>query len=781
MKKKLFLALGSLLVLASCKVSITNEVSHTSNSNNISSSEVTNTSSSEDTSKENSSNTTTSDNNTSSSNATSSNNTSLSSSQNTSSEDKNTSSSQDTSSAVNPSVDESITSYGTYGEAIYAEWNDSNVDKAKVYYKLTSETNYQQIDKELVRTKSTGVARMDILGLKKGVYDVKIVTSSNQELLMHDINVTNYDRSGYAHFKASQAVGGYNNDGTPKTGATIVYVNDENKNTVSATINKKTYVGLTNILKAAPSTPLIVRILGRVNAATWKPISYGSSAITPDKVVGSNGKALPNKNLTEDDIISGGYNQLDTSKYTKLNGLSNRIKYDSSKKEFDSYYNMLDVSGAKNVTLEGVGDDAMFFQFGITWKSCSYVEVRNITFDDYTEDACAFEGTKSDDSATLSGFSTGHNWIHNNTFNEGKNYWDVCNEQDKHEGDGATDLKLNAYTTISYNHYYKNHKTGLVGGSDTQHTAAITFHHNFYDQCSSRLPLGRRANMHMYNNYYYKSSNYSMSLRGNAYALVENCYFEGGKTPMEVKSGAAIKAYNNTYSGVSSSIKDVASRTTTVSNSNEYGTDFDTNSSIFYYDATNKVSNVSYLASGEQVKEDAKNYAGPAHNNPTSKTAVDPTPTPDPVDPTPTEPTGDQVIFNASDLDDGEITSDQTKGMFTIKATSEKPVTVASDSSFSTFDSKYTKVVKFGGSTNKNYRNITFTLTQDAKIKIYAKSANASTSRSLGLYSSNSLVKTFDPIISATELTATLSKGTYYIGSINSGMNVAAIVVTYNA
>lgn len=50
--------------------------------------------------------------------------------------------------------------------------------------------------------------------------------------------------------------------------------------------------------------------------------------------------------------------------------------------------------------------------------------------------------------------------FHNNTFNEGRKNFDVCNEQAKYEGNGATDFKMNAYITLSNYHYYKNHKTG---------------------------------------------------------------------------------------------------------------------------------------------------------------------------------------------------------------------------------------------------------------------------------------------------------------------------------
>lgn len=74
----------------------------------------------------------------------------------------------------------------------------------------------------------------------------------------------------------------------------------------------------------------------------------------------------------------------------------------------------------------------------------------------------------------------------------------------------------------------------------------MTFHHNYYENCASRLPLGRQANMHMYNNYYYKSTGTNMSIRANGYAFVENCYVEACNNPFETKGTGVIKLYGTT-------------------------------------------------------------------------------------------------------------------------------------------------------------------------------------------------------------------------------------------
>lgn len=517
------------------------------------------------------------------------------------------------------SPNNAIKTYGGYSESLYVEWTTSSAESATVQYKLAG-GSWTNVDSQLIRQKSSTLARVDAVGLKAGTYSIKIVDGA-KTYTKDNIVVKAYDRSGYAHFKATEGVGAYNNDGTPKTDAKIIYVDEATKNTVTCKFGSTTYTGIVNILSKASksTTPLIVRILGQISAATWKSLTYGKSSLSASDVKGINEKQLPinSDELTQAALIAGGYNQLDTSKYSELEGLESKAIYSSG--EYDSFWNNCVINNAKNVTVEGVGTDAQIFQWGLTWKSGNSIEVRNITFDDSTEDACSFEG--SGDATDVDAFTSKRIWVHNNTFNEGINYWDICKEQDKKEGDGATDLKRASYITISYNRYYKNHKTGLVGANDACTTANVTFHHNFYDTCVSRLPLGRQANMHMYNNYYYNSTGTNMSLRSGAYALIEYCYFDNAKTPIETKDGeakyggkkAVVKLFNCKVDATTNSsytlnttnynIIVVTSRETLVANVNIFNQNFDTDPDFFYYDATNKKSDVTDLITDiDQVK-----------------------------------------------------------------------------------------------------------------------------------------------------------------------------------
>ncbi len=565
-----------------------------------------------------------------------------------------------------PAEDDVIT-YAHSGEECAAfEWKDADANKAKVEYKLSSSNSYIPVDKELIRQISADTARVDILGLKGGAkYDFRITTGGGKIKIITGVEISSHDRSGYAHHNYTGGVGAYNDDGTLKSDATVIYVTEENKNNVDGSGKS-----IAEYLASARGNkkPIVVRIIGTVGAATWKEgnVTYTKTSgntdsdgnLLPEAIVGANGKALDQKNWTQAELVAGGYNVLDTSRFAELKGLSSTIKWDSSKQEFDSCWNDCQIREVNNITVEGVGEDAEIFQWGMTFKNCNSVEVRNIRFYDYTEDACSIEG--SENSTTLSGFKHKNFWIHHNTFDIGVNYWDVCKEQDKHDGDGSTDFKYLSHITVSYNRYNGTHKTGLVGGSDSARQACFTFHHNYYNGCDQRMPLGRQANMHMYNNYYAGSGLYSISLRAGAYAFIENCVFTSGKSttrPIELVKGSygvpsakvincdidekkisnAISGGKNLYVG--------SDRTAAVEGGNLYGLNFEQDKDFY---------TVPDMLATAEVKTIIPEVAGVMHRNSNIDLGgtVDPeppVPDPDPEPDPPVEPTAKTVTMSVAE------------------------------------------------------------------------------------------------------------------------------------
>ncbi len=308
------------------------------------------------------------------------------------------------------------------------------------------------------------------------------------------------------------------------------------------------------------------------------------------------------KSSAKDTIYKG-------SEYKNLYGLN---VYDD-----DSYFNMLDVDSQNNITIQGIGTTAEIFQWGFTWKNCNSIEIKNLTFTDYTEDACSFEGKDIK--------SYGNYWIHNNTFNRGKNNWDISGERDKYAGDGGCDLKQVRNVTLSYNKFNKCKKTGLVGGSDSNLTMNVTFHHNYYYSVESRLPLGRQANMHIYNNYY-DSCGTCQDIRANAFVLSERNYFYNCTYPQKVTTNdtykkTIIKSVDDKYEACKNkSQATIASRLDTLQGeckpdgSTNY-TNFDINETLFYYDKANKKTNVDNLLETTNVKSYCQKYSGVLNNN----------------------------------------------------------------------------------------------------------------------------------------------------------------------
>ena len=474
-----------------------------------------------------------------------------------------------------------ITDASGYFESAYAEWTPiSGADSYNAYISEAESSLWKPINAAMVRQYS-GYYRVDEVGLKPGSYQIKIVPvisgaeNESGALITDALTVSAYDRSGYAHFNYTEGVGAYNDDGTLKDGAIVLYVTDANKNTVSVTSKDGTTVtGIGNILNsvgmdigggknskggvantnsdilrklAKDGTPLVVRIIGNVTAP---------------------------EGLTAYDSVDYGGSEGD-------NGFMARM------------------SGGKNITIEGIGHDATINGWGLHFicQTADYssgygrsFEVRNISFRNVPEDCVGMEGQQS--SSTLTA-PVERCWIHHCSF-----YAPVIAnpaESDKDGGDGACDFKRGQYFTNSYCFYDGYHKTNLVGSGDDSLQYHITYHHNYWKNCESRGPLARQANIHMYNNIFENQSSYCMSLRANAYIFSEYNLFINSKNVVDDKTGGVCKSYNNSFTSCSfgsGNIKIVSDKTETVSSANKYA-NFDTNSTL------------SYIPSGDYILEES--------------------------------------------------------------------------------------------------------------------------------------------------------------------------------
>ena len=459
-----------------------------------------------------------------------------------------------------------VVSAGGWNEMLYVVYSGvTDADVTGVSYSGAVSGSLTGDDfKYLVRDTDSGL-RVDIPGVPAGTYSVSLTTAKGV-ITQSGLEVNAQDRSGYAHYDYTEGVGAYTDNGTLKNNAIVLYVTEENKNTVSVTSKDGTKVtGIGNILNSAgedigggktsnggtkpntnsgiikklaqDGTPLVVRIIGDVKA--------------PDGVTA--------------------YDSTDLGGSVGDNGYMARMK------------------SGKDITIEGIGTDACVDGWGFHFMAESAAptlgksfEVRNIAFRNVPEDCVGMEGVQ--ESSTLSA-PVERCWIHNCEFYKPT----IANpaESDKAGGDGACDFKRGLYFTNSYCYYEGYHKTNLVGASDSNLQFHLTYHHNYWKDCESRGPLARQANIHMYNNIFSGQTSYCMNPRANAYIFSEYNLFENCKNPMQVKLGA-VKSYNDVLNNCKGDMDGtvVTDKSTKVDTACQYA-NFDTNASICYIPSGN--------------------------------------------------------------------------------------------------------------------------------------------------------------------------------------------------
>lgn len=319
--------------------------------------------------------------------------------------------------------------------------------------------------------------RCDIPGLRAGTYTliVRAFDDKGTEMAVSDaqsVTVRSHNREGYA-FTENVVPGGYNIDGTPKANAKIIYVTANTANTVTCEVSDgkavSTYTGLASIISACGKdrthTPLIVRVVGTV------------------------------KNTDIDGLKDGNY-----------------LNFEGK--------NVTDCS-LEHVTLEGIGDDATLYGYGVCFKRTRGIEIRNLGIMLFGDDAVSMDTDNY------------HNWVHNCDFFYGK----PGPEADQVKGDGSIDMKYRSTrTTISYNHFFDSGKVMGCGGATKEQDGnlLITFHHNWFDHCDSRCPRLNHTTAHIYNNYYDGNATYGIGCTEESNAFIECNYFRNLQRPMMI-------------------------------------------------------------------------------------------------------------------------------------------------------------------------------------------------------------------------------------------------------
>ncbi|MBR4362686.1 MAG: right-handed parallel beta-helix repeat-containing protein [Ruminococcus sp.] len=380
-----------------------------------------------------------------------------------------------------------------YGEGMYATW--SSVSGASGYNVYV---DGKKIDSMLIR-QYPGFMRADAVGLKAGSHTMKIVPIINGNEDSSKAGETNatasaHKREGFGFVNGSSS-GAYNDDGTLKSNAAVIYVTNANKDTVSVSLPDKNgsnvqLTGVQNIITNLKSNkkvgPVCIRFIG---------------------------------NITDPSVLNKGDLYVDTV--------------------------------TCGLTIEGIGSDATFNGFGLVLKNTSNCEVRNIGFMNCNSsegDDCGLQqgndhiwvhncdffygdaGSDADQAKGDGALDTKKSSYVTHSFNH---FWDngKCNLQ------GMKDETTSNY--ITYHHNWYDH-------SDSRHprirTCSVHVYNNYFDG-NAKYGVGVTMTSSCFvENNYFRNCKYPMlsSMQGSDIAT-------GGTFSGE--DGGIIKSFGNVMSG----------------------------------------------------------------------------------------------------------------------------------------------------------------------------------------------------------------------------------------
>ena len=463
----------------------------------------------------------------------------------------------------NPAGVIQITEAKGWQESAYLKW--APFEGASSYNVYVDD---KKIDAQLVRQYAS-YYRADVLGLKEGTYSVKVVpvNAEGKEIAgantASNLVVKSYNREGFAHFKYA-GVGAYNNDGTLKAGAKVLYITAKTAKTVSTTVNtgkSETITGLQSIIdaysKGKDKTPIAFRIIGKVSLSDLDHISSSAEG--------------------------------------------------------------LQIKGAKmNMTFEGVGDDATVYGFGFLLREAESVEFRNFAImrclDDamsldtknsnvwihnmdlfYGKKGSAADQAKGDGTVDIKGDSKYVTVAYNRFWDNGKA--SMCGMKSE-----------TGENWITYHHNWFDHSDSRMARIRTM---SVHMYNNYYQHCDV-YGIGATSGSSVF-----MESNYFDATKRPIMSSLQGTDAKGDGT-FSGEKGGLIKAYGNVFANkpdnfsyipyaenntsfdayeVSDPSEQVPVSVKTLVGGTSYN-NFDTNSSLMYAYAADKAADVPAIVEG---------------------------------------------------------------------------------------------------------------------------------------------------------------------------------------
>lgn len=187
---------------------------------------------------------------------------------------------------------------------------------------------------------------------------------------------------------------------------------------------------------------------------------------------------------------------------------------------------VIEIKQMSNVSIIGVGTNALFDQIGIHVRDASNIIIQNVHVRNVKK-----SGSPTSNGGDAIGMESNVNrvWIDHNKLE--------ASGGEKDGYDSLLDMKSGVTNvTVSYNLFNDSSRAGLVGFNDSDTNNNITFHHNWYKNIEQRTPLIRNALVHVYNNYWSNERIdymfHAINSRASAKVLVESNYFYNVNNPL---------------------------------------------------------------------------------------------------------------------------------------------------------------------------------------------------------------------------------------------------------